>query len=183
MSAPSVTMRNACGGSDGYLLRGVGLLSVAASLLLATPCPARAGIGVWTIESGPAGGNMSALAIDPAMPATLYAGALNGGGVLKSTDGAAHWASINTGLTNFDFGTTLAIDPKVPATLYAGTAAAVCSRAPMGGRTGRRSTRVSRTSSSRPWRSIPLGPRCMQGPLTACSRFAPLRAAGLMPPS
>src|SRR4029453_11904094 len=69
-------------------------------------------------------------AIDPRVPATLYAGTAAGSdvyagdGVFKSTDAGAHWAAANTGLTT-GFVTTLAIDPLVPATLYAGTDAGV----------------------------------------------------------
>ena len=64
------------------------------------------------------------LAIDPAAPATLYAGTLDGGGVgggvFKSTDGGGNWRAINTGLTSSSV-FALAIDPSAPATLYAGT--------------------------------------------------------------
>jgi hypothetical protein len=42
-----------------------------------------AGVNVWT-TNGPEGGIIEALAIDPATPATLCAGAY-GGGVFKST--------------------------------------------------------------------------------------------------
>ena len=37
-----------------------------------------AGTNVWT-SNGPEGGNINALAIDPATPATLYAGTYGGG--------------------------------------------------------------------------------------------------------
>ena len=77
-----------------------------------------AGVGVWT-SGGPYGGNIRALAIDPANPATLYAGT-NGGGVFKSTNGGASWTAINTGLTSTDV-QALAIDPTNPTTIYAGT--------------------------------------------------------------
>jgi hypothetical protein len=59
------------------------------------------------------------LAIDPATPATLYAGT-SGDGVFKSTNGGGNWTAANTGLTNTDVN-TLAIDPATPTTLYAGT--------------------------------------------------------------
>ena len=70
-------------------------------------------------SNGLEGGVVYALAIDPATPATLYAGTL-GGGVFKSTNGGANWSAVNAGLTNTDV-RTLAIDPATPATLYAGT--------------------------------------------------------------
>ena len=77
-----------------------------------------AGTNVWT-SNGPEGGTIYALAIDPATPATLYAGTW-GGGVFKSTNGGGNWSAVNTGLTNTTV-RALAIDPVTPATLYAGT--------------------------------------------------------------
>ena len=44
---------------------------------------------VWT-SLGPEGGNIIALAIDPATPTTLYAGT-GAGGVFKSTTGGSSW--------------------------------------------------------------------------------------------
>ena len=63
-------------------------------------------------------GLVNTLAIDPLVPATLYAGT-SGGGVLKSIDGGMHWGAINTGLTDLAVN-TLAIDPTWN-TVYAGT--------------------------------------------------------------
>ena len=62
----------------------------------------------------------SAIAIDPTMPGTLYAG-MFGAGVFKSTDGAMSWHSVTAaGLDVTDlYG--LAIDRSTPDTLYAGT--------------------------------------------------------------
>ena len=77
-----------------------------------------AGSNVWT-SIGPEGGDIRALAIDPDMPDTLYAG-VYGGGVWKSTNGGASWRAVNTGLTD-TFVSALAIDPDTPTTLYAGT--------------------------------------------------------------
>ncbi|HYM12340.1 MAG TPA: hypothetical protein VEU62_16510 [Bryobacterales bacterium] len=68
--------------------------------------------------------SLQALVIDPQNPSTLYAATtvtLGYGGVLfKSTDGAASWSAINSGLTGTGLQiTSLAIDPKNPHTLYA----------------------------------------------------------------
>ena len=63
---------------------------------------------------------VSALAIDPSTPATLYAGMEGGGGAFKSTDGGGSWSATNAGLTASNV-YALAIDPSTPATLYAGT--------------------------------------------------------------
>ena len=57
-----------------------------------------AGIGDWT-SSGPGGGTVQALAIDPRNTATLYAGGV-GSGVFKSADGGRSWSAVNDGLTN-----------------------------------------------------------------------------------
>jgi Divergent InlB B-repeat domain len=73
---------------------------------------------VWT-SLGPEGGHITALAIDPLTPTTLYAGT-EGSGVFQSTDGGSSWRAVNAGLTN-PFVTALAIDPLTPTTLYAGT--------------------------------------------------------------
>jgi hypothetical protein len=70
-----------------------------------------------------------ALAIDPSTPQTLYAGNAGGAGILKSTDGGAHWTFVNTGLPVLRGSTgtssppvvVLAVDPANPATVYAGT--------------------------------------------------------------
>ena len=76
-----------------------------------------------------------ALAIDPATPATLYAG--TGGGVFKSTNGGGEWRAFNTGLTNISV-YALAIDPETPTILYAGTLGPrrVCYSAEWSGNTG-----------------------------------------------
>ncbi|MGA7993241.1 MAG: hypothetical protein WCC53_17575 [Thermoanaerobaculia bacterium] len=63
--------------------------------------------------------SVTALAIDPATPATLFAGT-DGGGVFKSTDSGGIWAAANSGLTNLDV-TALAINPSTPMTVFAGT--------------------------------------------------------------
>ncbi len=79
---------------------------------------AQASVSVWT-SSGPYGGYVAALAVDPATPTTLYAGTA-GEGVLKSTDSGRSWSPANTGLTKLSI-YALAIDPSTPTTLYAGT--------------------------------------------------------------
>src|SRR2546426_472388 len=79
---------------------------------------ASAGVNVWT-SSGPEDGIVNALAVDPATPATVYAGT-DGAGVFKSVNGGGSWATVNTGLTNQRV-SAMAIDPVTPATVYAGT--------------------------------------------------------------
>jgi photosystem II stability/assembly factor-like uncharacterized protein len=70
--------------------------------------------------------SVSALAIDPQTPTTVYAGTIldaesdRGGGVFKSTNGGRAWTSMTTGLGRRDVW-TLAIDPRSTETVYAGT--------------------------------------------------------------
>ena len=76
---------------------------------------ADAGVNTWT-PTGPEGGSIEALAIDPHTPTTIYAGTY-GSGIFKSTDGGENWTAINTGLTGL-LVLALAIDPHTPATVY-----------------------------------------------------------------
>ncbi len=76
--------------------------------------------GVTNTWPGAEGGTVQALAIDPSVNTTLYAGT-KFGGVYKSTTSAASWTAVNNGLTNFNV-QALAINPNPPSTLYAGTA-------------------------------------------------------------
>lgn len=98
------------------------MLHVTSALLLGAAATVRADVGVWS-TSGPAGEAIAALAIDPAMPSTVYAGTSYGGmsgyGPFKSSDGGAHWSAANTDLPSGSFA-ALAIDPTSPATIYAG---------------------------------------------------------------
>jgi hypothetical protein len=64
-------------------------------------------------------GGVWALAIDPADPATLYAGTFFNG-VFKSTNSGTNWSPASIGLTRHIV-YALAIDPATPTTLYAGT--------------------------------------------------------------
>src|SRR4029077_1713219 len=68
---------------------------------------ASAGINLWT-SGGPAGGQVSTLAIDPSKSTTLYAGTQFG--VFKSVDGGGSWTDL--GLT-FNSIRALVIDPIV----------------------------------------------------------------------
>src|SRR5712671_6279687 len=90
-----------------------------------------AGIGEWT-SSGPGGGTVQALAIDPRNAATLYAGGV-GSGVFKSADGGRSWSAVNDGLTNLTI-LDLAIDPSTtPSTVYAATGGSGVFRSTDGG--------------------------------------------------
>lgn len=69
------------------------------------------------MKIGPEGGQISALAIDPATPSILYAASIEA--VSKTTDGGATWHILSNSPQNAH---SLAVDPANPATLYAGTA-------------------------------------------------------------
>ncbi len=63
------------------------------------------------------GQSIRALAIDPTMPAVVYAGTARGA-VEKSVDGGVHWATLDTGAAGSV--EALAIDPATPTTVYLG---------------------------------------------------------------
>jgi len=100
------------------------LLRTTAAALATSPWsvvgdPAQVGSG-----QGPAGGRVTALALDPndttAPGPTLYAGTA-GGGVWKSADGGQNWAATTDGQQSLAIG-ALAVDSSTtPSTLYAGT--------------------------------------------------------------
>ena len=80
------------------------------------------GAGSWAaVNNGtlPNDSVVQALAIDPDITQTVYAGT-NGGGVFKSTDGGGNWTAVNNGLTNLNV-QTLAIDFVDTEIIYAGT--------------------------------------------------------------
>jgi photosystem II stability/assembly factor-like uncharacterized protein len=88
----------------------IGLLTF---LIMSQAGTVSAGTNVWT-SIGFEGGRITALAIDPTAPTTLYVGTYDG--VFKSTNGGAAWSVVNTGDVR-----ALAIDPAAPSTLYVGT--------------------------------------------------------------
>jgi photosystem II stability/assembly factor-like uncharacterized protein len=86
--------------------------------------PAPAGVGRWT-TSGPGGGDIRAVAVDPTHPSTVYAGSWDyferfGAGVYKSTDSGRHWSLSNRGLRSTSV-YSLAVDPVTTTTVYVGT--------------------------------------------------------------
>ena len=102
------------------------LVAICGLLLVSTRRPAHAGINTWTSNGPGGGGDVLALAIDPAAPETLYAGT-EGTCVLKSVNGGTTWGFTavdachpNAGLTGGSV-VALKIDPTSSRTLYAGT--------------------------------------------------------------
>lgn len=72
----------------------------------------REGLGTFQILS---------LAINPAIPSTLYAGTFSDG-VYRSTDGGRNWMLINNGMKDYiAVVNAIAINPQNPDVLYAGT--------------------------------------------------------------
>ena len=72
---------------------------------------------------------VSALAIDPATPTTLFAagkvGAVGRAHVFRSTDGGASWNLVLGAPSGFDFADAVVIDQQTPSTAYAGTSSGV----------------------------------------------------------
>src|SRR5215213_2054963 len=74
------------------------------------------------MSTGPDGGRVQTLAIDPVNPNTIYAGTDNGG-VFKSTNGGNLWTKASIGLTGSLVSVrALAINPSNPSIIYAGIA-------------------------------------------------------------
>src|ERR1700752_4352252 len=83
---------------------------IALVLIAGIPAAVRGGTGVWT-STGPDGGDVTAMAVDPVNSKTLYLG-LAFAGVFKSTNGGASWTAVNTGFTEVRTRVqTLAVDP------------------------------------------------------------------------
>ena len=74
---------------------------------------------IW-ISAGPESALITALALDPAAPSTLYAGT-DESGVFKSIDSGGSWTAVNDGLGTLQI-TALAVSSQTPGTLFAGTA-------------------------------------------------------------
>lgn len=68
--------------------------------------------------------SVTALAINPQTPSTLYAGTA-AKGVYKSTNGGNNWSDASTGLVPNSQINALAINPTMPSTLFAGTASGI----------------------------------------------------------
>ncbi len=82
------------------------------------------GRSVWAqadgwISSGPEGGGISALAVDPSNPSILYAGTFLGS-LFKSIDGGVSWEESDTGLAEYWI-PALAVAPSSPQHILAGT--------------------------------------------------------------
>jgi photosystem II stability/assembly factor-like uncharacterized protein len=71
----------------------------------------------------PAYSRIHSLAINPASPATLYAGiSVGGSGIYKTTNGGGNWEPANAGLPTYgNTVVSLTIDPVSPSIVYTGT--------------------------------------------------------------
>ena len=111
-------MEGCCTRSVRVSLRRLLLFAFFALLLGLCAELTQAGVDRWT-NLGPGGGSVVlALAIDPTVPTTLYAG--TSAGVFRSVDSGASWVPARNGLTQPKV-QALVIDPKLPGTLYAAT--------------------------------------------------------------
>ena len=110
MSAQSQT------GGTRLLQASVRLVAIPALALLCAPS-LNAGVNRWTSQ-GPWAGLITAVAVDPTDPQTVYVAALYDG-IFRTRDGGATWQAVNQGLRSF-FIYSLVLDPLQPTTLYAG---------------------------------------------------------------
>jgi photosystem II stability/assembly factor-like uncharacterized protein len=76
-------------------------------------------IGPTTINGGTAAGRVTAIAVNPTDPLTIYAGGAQGG-VWKSTDGGQTWTPIGDTQCSLAIG-SVTIDPVNPSIIYVGT--------------------------------------------------------------
>ena len=86
---------------------------ITAAVLSLAAAPARAA-GVW-IPTGPGGGSVTSLLVDPGDPDTVYAG--TGSGIYRTVDGAASWAPLLASPAGFR--TVLDLDRGPGGVLYA----------------------------------------------------------------
>ncbi len=97
-----------------------GYIDASSAGLPAGPYRSTDGGGAWSrLTGGLADDVYTAFAIDPATPATVYAGASESG-LFRSADGGENWLPIDQGLGNLQI-TQLVIDPTDPSLLYVGT--------------------------------------------------------------
>jgi photosystem II stability/assembly factor-like uncharacterized protein len=116
-------------GATWSVVHGFGSFKVAVSAngsivySVSTGGPIRSSDGGVTFGSPgsgfPAGISVTGLLLDPQNVDTIYAALLSNAGVYKSTDGAAHWAAANSGLTATAY-FSLAMDPSNSSVLYTG---------------------------------------------------------------
>ena len=78
------------------------------------------GAASWTLASAgiPSFSDVHTIAVDPAMPTTLYAGTYFNG-IYKSTNGAVTWNTMSSGLNNLDIDEVV-VDPNNSSNVYAG---------------------------------------------------------------
>jgi photosystem II stability/assembly factor-like uncharacterized protein len=79
---------------------------------------AHAGFNRWT-SGGPWAASVTAIAVDPADPQTVYAASWSDG-IFRTRDGGTTWLAIDNGLVDLQI-TSLAVDPFSPSTVYAGS--------------------------------------------------------------
>jgi photosystem II stability/assembly factor-like uncharacterized protein len=87
-------------------------------VLLPSPCLSASGPVGW-LDMGLDGGQVYCVAIDPVDPTIMCAGTYYGDGFFKSTDGGAHWESVDGFRNNSVL--SIAFDPQDHATLWVAT--------------------------------------------------------------
>jgi hypothetical protein len=116
------------GGKGGAIGSGGNASGEGGAPHVVMPCPT-GDAGVWEdvtpatiVHTGPYQGGTGAVLVNPKDSRTVYVGAVNGGGVFKSTDCGATWAHVNTGKNASDMDSgklwSMVIDPVDPEVLY-----------------------------------------------------------------
>ena len=106
----------------------------------------------WT-PVGPRTGDVQTLAMDPADPATLFAGTF-GGGLYRTSDGGAMW-SLCTGVPRDSVVEGVAFDPAHPRTVWAMTRMEGAYRSTDGGASWKRVLSLERQQ----WKAIAIDPK------------------------
>src|SRR5215813_1950201 len=101
-----------------FIVPRIFLLSAVVAVSFAPASSIPAGTNTWA-SSGPSGGQIRALAVDPLTPSTLYAAA-SGRGLFKSINAGASWFEADAGLPIYRI-INIAIDPVTPSIIYVGT--------------------------------------------------------------
>src|SRR5436190_7286750 len=99
---------------DPGLFTATGQAAAPAAAASAVSPPAWRWLGPGNI-----GGRIRSLAINPATPATMFAGGV-GGGIWKTTNGGATWAPMDDFMAVLSVA-SLVINPVTPSVMYAGT--------------------------------------------------------------
>ena len=115
----SATINLPCGKSFVITARAVDKVGNVGTVTRTVGLPVSSQTLPCSVSYGPEGGNIKLIVIDPTNPSVIYAGSSNGG-IFKSTNAAASWFPVNTGITDLTI-SAIAISPSNSNILFAGT--------------------------------------------------------------